>query len=209
MAPTITAGHHAIIYASGTAATLTNEVCTNLSAHKVYQITAAAKQVLSPTYAVSTNGTGNYTVNRLTGTLTFASDQTGYEQINITGKYLPMGQLLYAKDFSLSIKPKTTETTPFNQNYQALARGVSDVNGTIGTFYDPTEIASLSLTPYWTTEMLADAVVAIKFHTPIYDLLAWAEIDSQELKDAIDGMLEETIGWSGASDADGHVISRL
>ena len=120
-----------------------------------------------------------------------------------------MGQLLYAKDFSLSIKPKTTETTPFNQNYQALARGVSDVNGTIGTFYDPTEIASLSLTPYWTTEMLADAVVAIKFHTPIYDLLAWAEIDSQELKDAIDGMLEETIGWSGASDADGHVISRL
>ena len=209
MAPTITAGHHAIIYASGTAATLTNEVCTNLSAHKVYQITAAAKQVLSPTYAVSTNGTGNYTVNRLTGTLTFASDQTVNEQINITGKYLPMGQLLYAKDFSLSIKPKTTETTPFNQNYQALARGVSDVNGTIGTFYDPTEIASLSLTPYWTTEMLADAVVAIKFHTPIYDLLAWAEIDSQELKDAIDGMLEETIGWSGASDADGHVISRL
>ena len=209
MAATITAGHHAIIYASGTAATLTSEPCTNLSIHKVYQITAAAKQVLSPTYAVSTNGSGNYTVNRLTGTLTFASDQTGNEPINITGKYLPMGQLLYAKDFSLSIKPKTTETTPFNQNYQALARGVSDVNGTIGTFYDPTEIASLSLTPYWTTEMLADAVVAIKFHTPIYDLLAWAEIDSQELKDAIDGMLEETIGWSGASDADGHVISRL
>jgi hypothetical protein len=211
MAATITAGHHAIIYASGTAATLTNEVCTNLSAHKVYQITAASKQVLSPTYAVTTNGTGAFTVNRLTGTLTFAADQTANEPITLTGKYLPMGQLLYAKDFSLSMKIKAVETTPFGQNYQSLARGLNDANGTIGTFYDPTEVASLSVAPYWNTQMLADATIAIKFYVSAnYSFLAWAEIDTEELKAAIDGgSVEQTISWSGVADADGHEVSRL
>ena len=210
MAATITAGYHAIIYASGTAATLTNEVCTNLSAHKVYQITAASKQVLSPTYAVTTNGTGNFTVNRLTGTLTFAADQTANEPITVSGKYLPMGQLLYAKDFSLSIKPKITDITPFGQNYQAVTRSLNDVNGTIGTFYDPTEVSTLAIAPYWNVEMLADATIAVKFYMSAnYSLLAWAVIDSEELKDAIDGILEQTISWSGDSDADGHIVSRL
>jgi hypothetical protein len=211
MAATITAGHHAIIYASGTAATLTSEPCTNLSIHKVYQITAAAKQVLSPTYAVTTNGTGAFTVNRLTGTLTFATDQTANEPITLTGKYLPMGQLLYAKDFSLSMKIKAVETTPFGQNYQALARGLNDANGTIGTFYDPTEVASLSVAPYWNTQMLADATIAIKFYVSAnYSFLAWAEIDTEELKAAIDGgSVEQTISWSGVADADGHEVSRL
>lgn len=210
MAATITAGHHAIIYASGTAATLTSEPCTNLSIHKVYQITAAAKQVLSPTYAVTTNGTGNFTVNRLTGTLTFAADQTTNEPINVSGKYLPMGQLLYAKDFSLSIKPKITDITPFGQNCQTVTRSLNDVNGTIGTFYDPTEVATLSIAPYWNTEMLADATIAINFYMSAnYSLLAWALMDSEELKDAVDGVLEQTISWSGDSDADGHIVSRL
>jgi hypothetical protein len=210
MAATITAGHHAIIYASGTEATLTSEPCTNLSIHKVYQITAAAKQVLSPTYAVTTNGTGAFTVNRLTGTLTFATDQTTNEPITLTGKYLPMGQLLYAKDFSLSIKPKITDITPFGQNYQTVTRSLNDVNGTIGTFYDPTEVATLSIAPYWNTEMLADATIAIKFYMSAnYSLLAWALMDSEELKDAVDGVLEQTISWSGDSDADGHIVSRL
>jgi hypothetical protein len=210
MAATITAGHHAIVYASGTAAVLTNEACTNLSIHKVYQITAATKQVLSPTYAVTTNGTGNFTVNRLTGTLTFAADQTLNEPITVSGEYLPMGQLLYAKDFSLSIKPKITDITPFGQNYQTVTRSLNDVNGTIGTFYDPTEVATLSIAPYWNTEMLADATIAINFYMSAnYSLLAWALMDSEELKDAVDGVLEQTISWSGDSDADGHIVSRL
>ena len=121
-----------------------------------------------------------------------------------------MGQLLYAKDFSLSIKPKITDITPFGQNYQAVTRSLNDVNGTIGTFYDPTEVSTLAIAPYWNVEMLADATIAVKFYMSAnYSLLAWAVIDSEELKDAIDGILEQTISWSGDSDADGHIVSRL
>jgi hypothetical protein len=208
MAATITPGHHAVVYASGTAATLTNEATTVVTANTVFQITTAARRVIDPSYAVTTNGTGAVTVNRLTGTLTFATTQT--PPITISGKYLPISPVLYCKEFSMDSKPKLVEITPLNQNYQGMTRGLSDVSGTISNFYDPLEVAGLSIPVYFNTEMLADATIAIKLYVhATLSLIAWAVIDKEELKAAIDGVLEQTIDWSGAKDLEGNVFAAL
>ena len=91
-----------------------------------------------------------------------------------------------------------------------MAKVVRDVTGTIGTFYDPTESAALSIAPYFNTEMLADATIAIKLYVNAnLSLLAWALISDEELKAVLDGNLEQTISWEGDSDAEGHIISRV
>ena len=213
MAPTITAGHHAVVYISGTPASLSTEATTKSGSNKIFQITAAAKQVLDPNYTQTQNWSagpsGTITLNRLTGTWTSTADETTHT-MTVTGKYLPMTPLLYANDFSLSMKPKITDQTPFNQPYQSVAKSVRDVTGTIGTFYDPTESAALTIAPYFNTEMLADATIAIKLYVNAnLSLLAWALISDEELKAVLDGNLEQTISWEGDSDADGHIISRV
>jgi hypothetical protein len=57
---------------------------------------------------------------------------------------------------------------------------------------------------------VAGTVFAIKFYVNAnYTLLAWALIDSDELKPAIEGVVDETVAWSGTPDQDGHVIGRI
>jgi hypothetical protein len=213
MAATITAGHHAVVYISGTPTSMSTEATTKSGSNKIFQITAATKQVLDPNYTQTQNWsagpTGTITLNRLTGTFTSTADETTHT-MTVTGKYLPMTPLLYANDFSLSIKTKATDQTPFNQPYQSVAKVVRDVTGTIGTFYDPTESAALSIAPYFNVEMLADATIALQLYVNAnLSLLAWALISDEELKAVLDGNLEQTISWEGDADADGHIISRL
>ena len=213
MAPTITAGHHAVVYISGTPTSMSTEATTKSGSNKIFQITNPVKQVLDPNYTQTQNWsagpTGTITLNRLTGTFTSTADETTHT-MTVSGKYLPMTPLLYANDFSLSIKTKDTDQTPFNQPYQSVAKVVRDVAGTIGTFYDPTESAALSIAPYFNVEMLADATIAIKLYANAnLSLLTWALISDEELKAVLEGNLEQTISWEGDSDADGHIISRL
>ena len=206
MVLTITPGYAAEVLVSGTSAVLTGQAMTEVVAHTVYQITDATKRVLDPQYAVTTSGTGPFTVNRLTGTLTFTNAQT--PPVTVTGEYLPMAQVLYAHDYSISIKPKTNPTTPFFSQYQALMHGIVDASGTLSSYLDPAEIVALSLPNYFRTNILADATIAIKFYMNTgFNLVAWAELDGDAFTQAIDGVVDEAITWSGDADADGRVVA--
>jgi hypothetical protein len=213
MVPTITAGSHAVLYVSEAEATLTNEPMTNLdpSTHLVYQITDPTKRVISPTYAVTPKAgySGTFTVNRLTGTLTFSTSNLSSETMNVSGKYVPMTALAYAHDFSISLKPKAVDATAFNvaMPYLSKSHVISGMSGTIGSFFDPTNTTG---TPeYFLTKQSADTAFALKFYVSAnYSLLAWVRVDTEALKFAIENLVDETVSFSGVPDADNRVLSQ-
>lgn len=214
MAAIITAGHHAIVYVSGAPATMTTEPTTKATGNKIFQITEPTHRVIDPTFALTQNWSVGPTgtsilINRLTGTVTSDVDETTHT-LTLSGKYLEMQPVLYCKDFSMDGSGKLNEITPFNQNYQSVLGGLHDVTGTLSNFYDPLEVAALTTPVYFNTKLMADATIAVKLkvHANL-EVLAWAVIDSEELKNAIDGVLEQTISWSGSKDLEGHVFSRL
>jgi hypothetical protein len=200
---------------------MTLEPTTMSGAGKIFQITAPLKRVCAPvttqTQNWATAPTGPITVNRLTGTWTSAADETTHIPLTITGKYLEMAQLLYCNEFTMEITPKIVETTPFAQNFQSVNRGLSEVSGTLGTFFDPAEIPTtappagftVGVPNYFSAQTIANAVIAVQFYVHAnLSILSWANIDKYDLKAAIEGMQEETIAWNGMRDAEGHVVSR-
>jgi hypothetical protein len=215
MAAVITPGHHAVIYVSGADAgtSFTTEATTKDATGKIYTIDAAAKSVWHPTTTItqhwSAGPTGTITVSRLTGQLISTADEAAHT-VTVDGKFLEMQPVLYCKDFSMAAGPKLTDITPFNRNYQSMTRGLSDISGTLSNFYDPVEVAAFTpaIPVYFNTKMLADTTIALKLYVhATLSLLAWAVLDSEDLKAAIDGVLDQTISWSGAKDAEGHVFS--
>jgi hypothetical protein len=223
MVGVITPGHHAIVYV-GTPAetTMTTEATTMSGAGKIFQITAPLKRVCAPTATQTQNWgttpTGPITVNRLTGTWTSAADETTHAPLTITGKYIEMAQLLYCNDFTMDIDAKLTDTTPFGQNFQAVNRGLAEVSGVLGDFFDPTQIPSgtppaaftAGIANFFEIESVANAVFAIQFYVHAnLSILAWANIEKYDLKAVVDGAQEETIAWNGMRDLEGHVVSRL
>jgi len=214
MVATVTQGRKAVVYVSGTPTTLTTEPTTKIvPTPSVYQITAATKRVLDPNFAQTQNWslgpTGTITVNRLLGEFISTADETTHT-LTITGKYLPMAPLLYCHDFSLSIKPKITDVTPFNQNFQSIMTDMNDVTGTLSNFYDPTESAALTIAPYFNTQFIANATIAIELYVNAnLSLLAWAVISGEDLKAALDGVIDQTISWEGDADNEGRILSRL
>ena len=226
MAPTITAGHHAIVYVTGaaTAYTTATGAMTLAGDYKSATITDAAKRIIYPigaaTVEESTDAGGSwhdyvasaYILNRLTGTVTFPAARTStyLYRIKVDGSWIALGQLLYAKEYALSMKKKLVDVTPFGVNAQVIVGGLGDANGTLGNFYGSAEVASLTLPAYFNVKLIAGTVFAIKFYVNAnLSYLAWALIDTEEMKPALDGVIEQTVSWSGTPDSDGHVISRL
>lgn len=218
MVATVTAGHHAVLYVSGATTAFAAEAMTQSGGHTIFTITDATKSVWDPTYTLTQNWTagptGTITVNRLLGRLYSTVDETANEPVTTTGKYLPMAAMLYAKDFSLSIKPRVVDTTAFNLAvpYESKGQVIRDVSGTIGTFFTPDASATFvpAITEYFLNKLDADAVFALKFYMSAnYSLLAWVNVDTQALREAIENYEEETISFRGAPDADGRVVSQL
>jgi hypothetical protein len=185
---------------------------TVVTANTVFQITAAAKRVLDPTKAITTTGTGAYTVNRLTGTFTFADAQT--PPITMSGFYLPMAEVIKAKDFTLNIKPKVVDTTAICDVglFESKTPTIRDLSGTIGGFYTSEGAAVFDpvIPNYYLTNLTSDVVFAIKFYISThYELLAWVHVDTDAIKAAVGSLLDETVSFSGRPDADGRVLTQV
>jgi hypothetical protein len=222
MTATVTEGHYAVLYVSGAAAALSNPEATTGSTY-TWQITNAAKRVLDPTYAVTESKTqtytrsktpaaGQFTVNRLTGTITYGSSQSA--DVGVSGKYLPMSALLYAKDFTLNVKPKVVDTTALCSDvapYQSKATTIRDINGTIGTFFTPDAAATFdpAITEYFMGSIMNNSTFALKFYMSAnYELLAWVKVDTDAIKANVGNLMEETVSFSGLPDAEGRVLSQ-
>lgn len=120
------AGKNAIIYVTGEAVTLTNQMTTtplgDLNRY-AYQIATAGKRILDPNTAVvvkvnGTPGSTGFKINYATGTVTFTTQRGADDVITISGAYLPKTQVATAHEFSFGKSVDIGDITRFGDNFK-------------------------------------------------------------------------------------------
>src|SRR4051812_46037032 len=103
------AGRKALVKITGDAVAFVNEACTDSGDHLTYQITSAAKQVWDPTVAIVVKKDGVaassalYTLNRLTGRITFLIALNPAIVITVSGSYLPTSVAAGCRQYGWSL----------------------------------------------------------------------------------------------------------
>ena len=142
------AGYSTVLKTGGTATSFSNEACTKVTANTVYQITDATKRVLDPATAVVVEvdadgagvggyvaGTG-YTIDYLTGTVTFAADQGASALVRVSGKYIPTLTIATANNFSLDHGREELDTSAYAQDAASAIQGRTEASGSFDVVED-------------------------------------------------------------------------
>jgi hypothetical protein len=205
-------GHKIELNITGAAIALTDEACTEVSG-TVFQITDTAKRVLDPTatFTVDVDAVpepaANWTLNRLTGTITFTSSQTG-STVTIDGTgYLPLSAAGEANSISISNSANNADVTTFasaqaSGGYVKRLQQLKDVSIEIGgfyvdeTFFDDLVAGNLVVVEFWTDYGNSDP-----------DIRAWMLPSADNLSASADAPVEESLSFEGAQDAEGNVIA--
>lgn len=198
------AGRNVSVRVSGAAVTFTGESTTSAD-DTVYQIDATAKRVWDRAIAVVVEdggiavdaSTDPYAVNRLRGTITFAS--SGTRTITVSGSYLPFSVMAEGHDLELTCTGTNGDDTPFlaaDITRQQLGR---DCSGTIGRFY--------STDTYLVDAFDAAVPVVVEFSpdrgtTPHFR--AWALLNKSAFSGDVKAFIEESVTFDGTADADGR-----
>lgn len=210
-----TAGKFIRLKMSGAAVAFTNEATTDAGDHKSYQITNPAKRVFDPAIAVvvqrSTDGgvswgaaVGAYTLNRLSGTVTFASANGVSDQIRFaSGSYLPMTTIAEGKSFSFSAKANYADDTAFGDTEIVRVQTQRMASGAIGMWW----LDSSFLTLFLAGAQLVAEVAMASGSTPI--VRAWALLTERSHDVAIAGLQEEPLSFEATQDADGRSYTWL
>jgi hypothetical protein len=206
------AGKKALLKVVGAGISMTAEPTTALVALTTYQITNAAKQILDPFLAITvktaTDGityttTGvAYTVNRLTGTITFPSAQPASTTVQITGTYLPTAIAAEAKGYTYSILAQNLDTSVFGAVNVSRIQGLKDCNGSVTSLYQTDT--------YFRDSLINDTLAIIEFWSDSatsYDVRVWAKLNKRAIAAAVNGLVEQTVDFEGAGDADKRVVS--
>lgn len=200
-----TAGRKAQVKVSGTAVSFTDEATTS-SDDQTYQITATTKRVWDRTVTITVEEDGvateeSYTVNRLTGAITFDSVDALRGDVTVTGSYLPLSVVGEAFEYSWSGEGDNQDKTAFGDDYIKRIQGLKDFTSSLSKFYvDSTFVDHLT----------DGAVVVLEFYvdsSSAYDVRAWAICSSNEISASVDGLVEESIEFEGTGDADRRVIA--
>lgn len=198
------AGKKALVKVSGAAVGMTAEA-TTASGNITYQITNAAKRVLSLSGTVTVKDGGvatveAYTLNRLTGTITFGSATA--RTITVDADYLPMATAAEAHEYSYSLTAANSEVPRFGDNYQRRIGGMKDISGSLSLWHANSDYIDI---------LTGDDPVVLEFYSNssgAFDLRCWALLDSDEVKSAVTGgAATESVSFSGTTDADGRAIS--
>ncbi len=208
-------GRKAQLRVSGPPVPFSGEATTANGARTQYQITDPSRRVLDQATAVtvSSSATGappytlvpaaSYTVNRLSGTVTFAAAQAAGTSVIVGGGFLPLAVAAEAKEFSYTLSSANLEAPRFGDGFLQRLPGLKDATGSLSmwTTADRTFEESLVDDTPLVLDMYSDASAV----TP--DLRAWVRVSKNEMKAAIDGLIETSVEWEGAPDADGRSVS--
>ena len=216
-----TAGRVALVKVPGAAVAFTQEATTANGARTVYTITNSAKSVWDPQVAVlvetSPNGTtgwataspSSYALNRLAGTVTFATPLGAGYFTRVSGSYLPMSVVAGAKSFTYTLTAAILNSTGFDDAYTSggfptKSIGLFDAQGTLARWYQN------PVAGYFRDALLNATVVVLEFSVNRavgYDCRIWALLDKQQIAAAVSSLVDDTIDWQGVPDADGNVVS--
>jgi hypothetical protein len=198
------AGKKAKVMLTGTGISMTAEATTTTD-NKNYQITNTVKRILSQTgtVVVKNGGTpvtaGTYTLNRLNGTVTFATATA--RTITIDATYLPTVELINAFDCSYTIEADNQDVTVFGKNYILREQGLLDFSGSLSQYTIDSTYQNL---------LTAGNPVVLEISSnrdSAYDIRAWVILASVEESGSVDGIVEESIEFEGTTDADKRCLT--
>ena len=190
------AGFECVVKISGAPVVMTGEA-TTATGNISYQITNTVKQVLDrdtpPTVLDGGVATGeSYSVNYLTGTVTFGSASA--RTITITGKYLPMTVAASATRMSRADEVVALDITKFNNTHRQKLQGLKSASGTLAHL-------NMADTTFADAILAGDPVV-IEDRTKSTDEpnRTWALLSSEETAAAVDGVQNQTVSWVSYDD---------
>lgn len=200
-------GRLGLIKVTGAGLAFTGEACTTISANTVYQITNTVKQVWDRSAAITvlkdavSQSSALYTLNRLTGTITFLADIGGGHTITVTGTYLPVSTAAQAKTYSYALSANNLDVTKFGDTLRTRIQGMKDIKGSANSWKVDT---------YFTDALNAAVPIVLEFWidtNSTFDMRAWAMLDNATVQSVLTGAVDVPITFVGAADADGRTIS--
>lgn len=210
-------GRKSLVKIAGTPISMASpEPTTELQEGIKYQITDPAKRILAPfatvTVQVDADGAGTgtpvtaepstYTLDRLTGTVTFSSAQPLEAVVTIQGDYLAPSTVIESYEYTWTIESDNQDATRFQDSFVKREQGLLDVTAELSKWY-------MDLSLY---DMLdQDKTLVVEFYSDSSSspLRAWMKIASDEVGSSVDGLVEETLELEGTPDKDRRVISRV
>jgi len=200
----ISAGHKCKVRTSGTAVTLTDEPTTANGTYDVYQITDPAKQVLDPFEPITVNVNGfpasGYTIDRLFGKVIFDTPLQPTDVVTVSGKYLPMADVVEAYQFTFTASRTNLDRTRFQHTNMERAPGLRDATGSVGIWHTSTK-------EFWDELNQGNQIVIEVQVNNQVAARAWARPSTDETTAAVDGVVEESFEWEGTQDQDGRMVS--
>jgi hypothetical protein len=210
------AGRKSLVKLAGTPISMASpEPTTELQEGLQYQITDPTKRILAPfgavTVYVDTDGGGagtpttadpsTYTLNRLTGTVTFKSTLAADATVTIQGDYLLPSTVIEAYEYTLTIESDNQDATRFQDSFVRREQGLLDVTAELSMWYVDSSLYDL---------LDQDKTLVVEFYADsgAAPLRAWMKIASNEVSSSVDGLVEESLEFEGTPDADRRVISR-
>lgn len=206
------AGRRALVKVTGDAVAFTAEA-TTASGNITYQITSATKRVWDRTAAITVKNSGvtvdpavtPYTINRLTGTVTFLTSVV--RVITIDGSYLPVSVAAGAKSYTWQLTATSVDDSDFDtadteSGFTTRVQMMREVSGSIG--------GNWNVDQYFATALLAGDPIVLEFYSSrdaSPDLICWALLAKAGMQSALDKIAEVSVDFVGASDDDGRVVS--
>lgn len=132
------AAHSTVIKTTGTSTAVVAGACTDGGAHTAYQLTDATKRAMDPTvvpvvYEDGVATAAAYTIDGLTGTVTFAAARGGAVVVTMDYSYLPLLAVAAGKEFSVESTAALADKTTFDDSgIRKRMATLFDAKGTIG-----------------------------------------------------------------------------
>jgi hypothetical protein len=212
----VKAGRKSLIKVTSSPVAMLDEPTTEIIEGLEYQITDAAKRILSPfasiTVEVDADGTGiantptiqdssTYTLNRLTGRVVFNSTLALDATVTISGDYLPVSTAAESHEYSYTIEANNENDTSFGDDYVSRVQTLLDFNASLSKYHiDQSFVDRLISGDPFVLEIYADSGAA--------PMKAWCIMTSDEVSSSVDGLVEESVEVEGTQDAERRVISR-
>lgn len=190
---------------SGAAVAFTDEA-TATADNQSYQISDTAKRVWDRTATITVEEDGvptveSYTVNRLTGTVTFATVDALRGAVTVTGQYLPLTDAATAHRYSTSRSRAVPSDTAFGQTWETVVSGVKAIRGSLSRWV---------IDEYFGDALVAGTIVVLDLfpdRSGTRFTRVWALLNSEQMEAAVDGVADESVEFTGAHDADGRSFS--
>lgn len=191
---------------SGAAVAFTDEATTDLGDNQSYQITDTAKRVWDRTATITVVEAGvptveSYTVNRLFGIITFASADAGRGAVTVTGQYLPLSEAATAHRYTTVRSRAVPTDTAFGATWESFVAGMKKITGSLSRW---------AIDEYFGDALVNGTVVVLDLMPDRSGTRAtrvWALLNSEQMEAAVDGVVDESVEFTGYADADGRQFS--